>query len=109
MRSASCSAGLLERTKYAATVAVKSRMKPEGEEERRMRRKERIGNHRLTIRFGADGRGNDDANHKLAAPDRGLLERAERNAKLTTLVLAIYTDRLLLVVVLIAVVVVVSL
>ena len=74
-----------------------------------MRRKKIIGNHRLTIRFGADGRGNDDANHKLAAPDRGLLERAEKNAKLTTLVLAIYTDRLLLVVVLIAVVVVVSL
>ena len=44
-----------------------------------------------------------------AAPDRGLLERAEKNTKLTTLVLAIYTDRLLLVVVLIAVVVVVSL
>ena len=69
----------------------------------------KIGNHRLTIRFGADGRGNNHANHKLATPDRGLLERVETNAKLITLVLAIYVDGLLLVMVFIAVVVVVSL
>ena len=37
-----------------------------------------IGNHRLTIRFGDDGRGNDHVNYKLAAPDRGLLECAEK-------------------------------
>ena len=108
MRSASHSTDFLERTKYAATVIVKSLMEPEGEEERRMRRK-KLGNHRLTIRFGADGRGNDYANNKLAAPDHGFLERAKRNAKLTTLVLAIYADGLLVVVVFIAVVVVVSL
>ena len=73
-----------------------------------MRRK-KIGNDRITIRFGADGRGNNHANHKLATPDRGLLERAERNAKLITLVLAIYVDGFLLVMVFIAVVMVVSL
>ena len=106
MRSASHSNDLLERTKYAATVIVKSLMEPEGEEERRMRRK-KIDNHRLTIRLGADGRENDHANNKLASPDHGFLERAKRNAKLTTLVLAIYADRLLVVVVFIAAVVVV--
>ena len=44
-----------------------------------------IGNYRRTIRFGAGGRGNDHTNHKLAAPDRGLLECTEKNAKLTTI------------------------
>ena len=39
MRSASCSAELLERTKYTATVAVKLLIELEGEEERRMRQK----------------------------------------------------------------------
>ena len=78
MYSASRSTDLLERTKYDATVAVKSLVEPEGEEERRMWRKKMIGNHRLTIRFGDDGRGNDHVNYKLAAPDRGLLERAEK-------------------------------
>ena len=79
MRSSSRSAELLERTKYTTTVAVNSLMEPEGEEERWMRRK-KIGNDRITIRFGADGRGNNHANHKLATPDRGLLERADTNA-----------------------------
>ena len=41
MRSASRSTELLERTKYAATLAVKSLMDPEGEEEKRMRRKKK--------------------------------------------------------------------
>ena len=75
-RSTSHSAELLKRTKYAAAVAIKSLMEREGEEESRMRRKN--GNYRLTKRFGADDRGNNHADHKIAASDRGLLERAEK-------------------------------
>ena len=54
---------------------------------------------------GADSRGNDRSDRKLAASNYGVLKRAEQNAELTTLVLAIYADRLLVVVVFITVVV----
>ena len=75
-RSTSHSAELMKRTKYTAAVATKSLIEREGEEESRMRRK--IGNYRLTKRFDADDRGNNHADHMLAASDRGLLERAKK-------------------------------
>ena len=59
--------------------------------------------------FGADCLGDDYANRKIAASDCGVLERAEKkDAELTTLVLAIYINRVLLVVVVILIVVEVS-
>ena len=78
MRSASRSAELVGRTKYGATVDVTLLMETEGEEKREeMRRKKKNGNHHLTIRFGADGWGNNRANLKFAAFDYGVLESAE--------------------------------
>jgi len=53
-------------------------METKGEEERERIRRNKNGNHRFTIRFGAYGRGNDSANRKYAASDYGVLENAEK-------------------------------
>ena len=91
--------------KYADTVAIKALMETEGEKERkRIRRK--YGNHRFTIRFHADGWGNDRTNRKCTTSERDVLENAKKDTELTTLVLVIYADRLLLVVVFIMIIVV---
>ena len=79
MRFTSRSTKSVERSKYAATVATKSLIETEGEEERERECDEKNnGNYRLTIRFDADGRENDQVNCKLPSFDRGVLEYAEK-------------------------------
>ena len=80
-------------------------METEEEEERQNVTKE-LQSSPYDERFGTDSRGNDRADRKLAASKYGVLERAKKNANMTTLVLAIYAERLLLVAVFTAVVVV---
>ena len=68
--------------------------------------KERNSNHCFTVRLGADARRNNCPNRKFTS-DCCVLIFPKKNTELTTLVLAIYADRLLLVVVFITVMVVV--
>ena len=84
-------------------------METEEEEERKNVTKKELQSSPYDKRFGVDSQENDRADRKLAASNYGFLERAEKNDELTTLVLAIYADRLLVVVVFIAVVVEASL
>ena len=64
-------------------------------------------NQYFAIGFGADGRRNDHTNRKFAAADSRVLKRSKK-AELTTLELEIYTHRLFLPMVVIAVMVVVE-
>ena len=70
--------------------------------------KEKNNNHCFTVRLGADAPRNDRPNQKFI-PDHCVLILSQKNTDLTALVLTIYADRLLVVVVFIAVVVEVSL
>ena len=70
--------------------------------------KEKNNNHCFTIRLGADARRNDRPNQKFIS-DRCVLIFSKKNTELIALVLAISADRLLVVVVFIAVVVEVDL
>ena len=65
-------------------------------------------NQCFTIGFGADGQKNDHTNRKFAAVDSRVLKRSKKDAELTMLVLEIYTYRLFLPMVVIAVVVAVE-
>ena len=58
--------------KYAATVAVKSLIATEGEEERKNVTKEKNSNHCFTARLGADARRNNCPNRKFIS-DRCVL------------------------------------
>ena len=85
-------------------------METEEEEERlRMRQKKEWQSSPYDKRFGADGRGNDRADRKLAASDCGVLKFVEKVTELTMLVLAIYVERVLIILVVISIAEVVSL
>ena len=108
IRSASDAAGSVERPKYVKFVVDKSLMDTKEEEEKKNVTKKELQSSPYDKRFGADSRGNDRADRKYAASNYGVIERAKKNAEMTTLVLAIYAERLLLVAVFNAVVMGVS-
>ena len=108
MRSASCSAEPVGSVKYAATVAVKSLIETEVEKEReRIRRKNRIAI--IVLRHGSAliTGGTIVRIVRSLLPTAVSWETLKKDTELTTLLLAIYADRVLSVVAFIVVVVVV--
>ena len=108
MRPATRSAELVGMPKYASTVAVKSLIVTEGEEEREIMWRKK-GITIVVLRYGLVLMPGGTIVRIVSSHPTAVSWYYLKNAEITALVLAIYADRVLVVVVFIAVVVEVSL